>query len=285
MKKIIIILALGISQILSASTLSENSIKVDVSGEGEPLIFIPAVGCSGDMWKSTVEYFSSSYTCYVISIQGFGGLPAAQNQTIDLIKQDIVSFVKRNELKKSTLIGHSFGGSISIELAASNPEMFSKLVIIDSYSFPLDVFVPGITQDQAQQQSDILYNSLLASDEEAFKAGQKAQLSAAVTSVDDQAKILEWQINSDRTLFATAMSRMLSTDQRPALKNISIPTLVIGTWEAYVPYGFTKESTKNAFEKQYENLVNCKIVMAEKGKHFIMYDQTEWFYEQLDLFL
>lgn len=37
--------------------------------------------------------------------------------------------------------------------------------------------------------------------------------------------------------------------------------------------------------KRYAQLKNCKIVMADKARHFIMLDDPQWFYGQLDGFL
>lgn len=275
-------LIFGISSI---SAFPKNSIKIDIKGEGNPIIFIPALGCPGEMWNETVEHLSKTSKCYTISILGFGGLKSIKNSSIENIKSDIISYLKKHKIKKATLIGHSFGGSLAIELVAANPDLFSKLIIVDAYSFPLDVFVPGISVEIAHDEADKLYNLLLKQSEEEFKTQQETQLKEAVTDQEQFAKILNWQINSDRNLFAITMSRMISLDHRPELKSIKIPCLIIGTWEAFAKYGFTKERTRMSFEDQYKNLENHKIIMAEKGRHFIMFDDPDWFMQQIDLFL
>jgi hypothetical protein len=38
-------------------------------------------------------------------------------------------------------------------------------------------------------------------------------------------------------------------------------------------------------EKQYAKLTNKTIEIAAGGKHFIMFDQPQWFYEKLNSFL
>jgi len=269
----------------SISVFSKSTIKIDITGKGNPIIFIPALGCSGEMWNETVAHFSKTNKCYTISILGFGGLKAVKNTSLEIVKSDIISYLKKHKIRQAVIIGHSFGGSLAIELTAANPDLFSKQIIVDSYSFPLDVFVPGISVEIAQNEANKLYNLLIKQSEAEFNTQQETQLKEAVTDQEQFAKILNWQINSDRNLFATAMSRMISLDHRPELKSIKIPCLIIGTWEAFAKYGFTKERTRMSFEDQYKNLENHKIIMAEKGRHFIMFDDPDWFMHQIDLFL
>jgi hypothetical protein len=57
-------------------------------------------------------------------------------------------------------------------------------------------------------------------------------------------------------------------------------TLILG---ASLPYG--DAVAKANFEKQYQHLKEKVIVMAPNSKHFIMFDQPTWFYEQLNAFL
>jgi pimeloyl-ACP methyl ester carboxylesterase len=264
---------------------AKSTIKVSVTGNGTPMIFIPALGCSAEMWSGTIAHFSKYYTCHAVSIKGFGGLKPIKSKNMTDVKKDICSYLKKKKINNAVLIGHSFGATMCIDVASSFPEFFSKLILVDAYSFPLDVFVPGISTELAEEEADKLINSFMKMSETDFQNKQTEQLKNAVTNQDRFAQILDWQLKSDRALFAEAMGSMISTDYRPSLKNIKIPTLIIGTWVAYAKFGFTLESTKKTFENQYKNLANHKIVMAEKGKHFIMFDEAEWFRQQLELFL
>jgi hypothetical protein len=42
---------------------------------------------------------------------------------------------------------------------------------------------------------------------------------------------------------------------------------------------------KSALESQYSKVNNCKIQIAEKAKHFIMWDEPNWTFEQINLFI
>jgi len=72
---------------------------------------------------------------------------------------------------------------------------------------------------------------------------------------------------------------LLKLDLRDTLSKIKCETLIVG---ASFP---SKEIAENNFEKQYKNLPNKVIKMASNSKHFIMFDQPQWFYNTLNNFL
>ena len=94
-----------------------------------------------------------------------------------------------------------------------------------------------------------------------------------------------WSMASDQTTVAQAMYDMNTTDLRQDIARIQQPTLVLGSWAAYKDYGSTKESTKALFEQQYTKLPQHHVEMSEAGKHFLMWDDTQWFFAQADAFL
>ena len=58
----------------------------------------------------------------------------------------------------------------------------------------------------------------------------------------------------------------------------------MGTWVAYAQYG-GESAVKQTFDTQYAELSGVKIVLAPKARHFIMYDDPQWMFAQMDAFL
>ena len=81
------------------------------------------------------------------------------------------------------------------------------------------------------------------------------------------------------------MYDMYTIDLRAEISRIQQPVLVLGAWAAYKQYGSTKESTRAIFTQQYAKLPGVRIEMSEAGRHFLMYDDTAWFFAQSDAFL
>ena len=69
--------ALAVLAVLaSAPSAPPTSFRVQVTGHGRPMILIPGMASSGDTWKSTVAHYESQYTCHVLTLAGFAGVPA-----------------------------------------------------------------------------------------------------------------------------------------------------------------------------------------------------------------
>jgi len=47
----------------------------------------------------------------------------------------------------------------------------------------------------------------------------------------------------------------------------------------------TREQIAATFQQQYAGLPHLHFAMAEKARHFIMWDDPKWFFQQLDGFL
>lgn len=69
----------------------------------------------------------------------------------------------------------------------------------------------------------------------------------------------------------------MNTDLREKIKKIECPTLVL--LESNV------KNIKDLIENQYKNLAKANFHYADKGLHFIMYDDKDWYFEQLANFL
>ena len=68
-----------------ASVRADNSavhpsFTVRVVGKGRPVLLIPGLTCPGAVWDETVAYYQGRYQCHVVSLAGFGGVPAASGQ-------------------------------------------------------------------------------------------------------------------------------------------------------------------------------------------------------------
>src|SRR4051794_4650480 len=50
-------------------------LAVEVSGSGRPIVFIPGLASSGEVWSSIVAGLQPSYSCHVLTLAGFAGRP------------------------------------------------------------------------------------------------------------------------------------------------------------------------------------------------------------------
>jgi pimeloyl-ACP methyl ester carboxylesterase len=119
----------------AADEASPAWFRVEIYGHGRPMILIPGYSSSGDTWKSTVVHFQHEYTCHVLTLAGFAGVPPVPTPLLSTVRNDLAAYITRNHLEKPVIIGHSLGGTLALELASRSPELIGPLVIVDSLPF------------------------------------------------------------------------------------------------------------------------------------------------------
>lgn len=100
------------------------------------LIFLHGLG--GDLadWYEESIYFNKlGYKTIVVDLRGHGYSERKNDikfYKFDCFVEDIVSLVKHEKLIKPIIIGHCFGGMITMILASKYPEIAEALILIDT---------------------------------------------------------------------------------------------------------------------------------------------------------
>src|SRR6185295_1545738 len=61
-----------------AAPAETRAFRVEVVGRGNPMILIPGLSSSGDTWEATVARYKDRFTCHVLTLAGFAGVPAIE---------------------------------------------------------------------------------------------------------------------------------------------------------------------------------------------------------------
>ena len=80
------------------------------------------------------------------------------------------------------------------------------------------------------------------------------------------------------------MSGLFGTDLRGDLARIHSPTLVLGSWIAYKQWTDHARTEAN-LRSQYAKLAGVEIAVTDTARHFIMWDDPDWMFGQIDHFL
>ncbi|MDO7852949.1 alpha/beta fold hydrolase [Hymenobacter convexus] len=263
------------------------SFTVRVVGKGRPVLLIPGLTCPGAVWDETVAHYQSRYQCHVLSLAGFGGAaPVAGGPAAGLlpaVRDQLLAYVKTQKLDRPAVIGHSLGGFMGLWLSTTQPNAVGPLVILDSLPFLAAVQNPALTAEAARPMAQGMRQQMSAG--RMPLAQQRQMVATMVTDTAHQALVTRWGQASDPASVAQAMYELYTTDLRADLGAVRQPALVLGTWAAYQPYGATLASTQAIFEAQYAKLPQHRIEMSPAGKHFVMYDDKAWFFQQADAFL
>jgi N-formylmaleamate deformylase len=261
---------------------------VRVVGKGRAILLIPGLTCPGAVWDETVARYQSRYQCHIISLAGFGGVAPAPTRTgtpsfLPAVRDQLLAYIKTQHLDRPAVIGHSLGGFMGLWLSTTQPEMMGPLVILDSLPFLSAIQNPALTAEAARPMAEGIRQQTSAG--KLSLAQQRQMVVSMVSDTAHQGLVARWGQASIPASVAQAMYEMYTTDLRADLGVVQQPALVLGTWAAYQPYGATLASTRAIFEAQYAQLPHHRIDMSQAGKHFIMYDDTAWFFQQTDAFL
>ncbi|WP_256081602.1 alpha/beta fold hydrolase [Massilia sp. YIM B04103] len=273
------------AMILSAApALAANAFKAEVTGRGQPLILIPGLASSGEVWQGTVKRFCGARQCHVLTLAGFAGQPAIDQPLLPAVEEELAAYISTNKLEKPVIVGHSLGGFVALKLASDHPDQVGRLVIVDSLPALGATHMPDMTAEQLQSQAARMRDGMLAQDEAMRAIAQKRTVGAMVTAPADADRIIGWGQQSDRKTVANAMYQLMSSDLRDDMARIKAPTLVLGTWIAYKDYA-PRAAIAETFKTQYAKLTGAQIELADTARHFIMYDDPEWMYARMEQFL
>lgn len=289
---LIILIASIIPLQIQALTDNAPGIKVKVVGKGQPIIMIPGLTCDGSVWDETIKAMGNQYEYHVMTLPGFAGNAPLKDVEAGFFKQVeamVLDYITKNKIEKPIIMGHSLGGFMALNIAIKKPNLPSKLVIVDSLPYLTQVQMPQATSpEQAKQIAKQMTSMVLASANQprANKVAYQKQMLKTMIIDEDKIKVAaDWGADSDTPTVAQSMYEMYTTDIREDLSKIKVPTLVLGAWVAYKPYGSTRESTLNIYKSQYEKHPNVTVDMTDIGNHFIMWDDPEFFYGWLKKFL
>ena len=273
--KTIKILLFGLLILSSLSiTGQDKTFEVDVIGEGDPILLFPGFTCTGDVWNATVNELSKNYECHVFTFAGFGDVPAIEKPWLPKIKDGVVNYISEKELDNAVLIGHSLGGGLALWMAADG-NSFKELIIVDALPSTGALMMPDFKSEYMVYDSP--YNKqLLAMNDADFEAMAQHMANSMTKEKLNQEKIKNWMIQADRETYVHGYTDLLKLDLREDLAKINSPVTILAATE---PYGL--DMAKSTYELQYKALAEYTIEFANGSSHFIMYDQPQWFIENL----
>jgi len=92
----------------------------------------------------TVARLKKDHVLYVVTLAGFEGVAPVQGRLLELAGDSLLQLIRTQHLDRPVLIGHSLGGTLSIQFAESHSDSISGVVAVDGLPiFPGTEGVPG----------------------------------------------------------------------------------------------------------------------------------------------
>lgn len=213
-------------------------------GQGEPLLLVHGLSASRRWWAKNVPGLAERFRVYSIDLIGFGESRDRHPFILSEAAGYLVAWMDRLEIGQASLVGHSMGGFIAVELAADYPQRVEHLVLVDAAVLP---FARGhlrhaLGLTRALRYTPIRFLPVLARD--AYRCGPA-------------------------TLWRAARE-LLTTDIRPKLNHVDARTLVVwGEHDTVVPLEIGRRLTGY--------LPNAELKVVPGAGHNPMWDRPEAF--------
>ena len=265
------------------------SFRVRVVGQGQPLLLLAGLGCSGSVWDQVVARYAGQYQCHVISLAGWAGQAPVAGALLPAARQELLAYVQQHQLRRPVLLGHSLGGWLALDVAAAAPAQFSQVIVLDALPFGAAAAQPALTETQIRQampSPEAFGQQLAALPAAQFAQLQRQLLQPAVTDTARLRQLVAERLTADPAALGRAMAEMLQTDLRPRLSGLTLPVRVLGS-EASARQLLQQPTASAAacralYAGQYAGLPHLTLAMHPTARHFLPYDAPEWVAAQLD---
>lgn len=266
---------------------AQQAIAIQKTGSGNPLVFLPHIGCSSEMWAPIVAHYSKYYTCYQVDFAGFYKIPAIDSAYTPKYVEALVAFIEKEKLKQVVVIGQNYGAYVGVKLAARLPGNIKCVVASDFYPKLSMVLDTAMSAGKWKAIKKSIIATTLDSDRETFRKSQK-YLAQSMNFMDTSnvSTFVNWQCHSDRKTLAGTLCEQMEDDLIPALKSANIPILSVSTWYFAKTYKKMPVSeSEPVIRKMFGNAGSVTYAVTEEAKDFIASDQPLWFIKTVNAFL
>jgi len=99
-------------------------------GSGDPVVLVHGLGGTGtDIWKKQIAELAKNHRVIAYDVRGTGRTDVTPGPyTIELLADDLAALVEELDLGRVALVGHSMGGGIALQYAATRPERVRAVV-------------------------------------------------------------------------------------------------------------------------------------------------------------
>lgn len=255
--------------------------EVSVSGAGRPVIFIPGIATPGKVWQPTVDALGDTFQCHVLTLAGFGGVPATRaDPFLPRVRDEIIAYIRAQRLDHPVIVGHSMGGLMALWIAETAPELPGRLVVVDALPDMAAVIYPDVPPERIRQQIAENVALIQRSTTAEFTDRQHKMMPSWVSSPEVASRLADEISRSDPLTVGRALGEMMNADLYPDLTKIVCPTLVMVSIADKVAHS-TPEQVTASFLQQYRPLAGVRFEVYPQAKHFIMLDDPPGFQKVL----
>jgi pimeloyl-ACP methyl ester carboxylesterase len=118
---------------IKAATVHGRSVSYVEAGEGSVLLLIHGIAGTCENWREVVGPLARHHTVLAPDFPGHGASEAGSGDySIGSLASGLRDLLLALGHERATLVGHSLGGGVAMQLAYQYPEMIERLVLVSS---------------------------------------------------------------------------------------------------------------------------------------------------------
>ena len=195
-------------------TIENMKINYICVGEGENVLILHGWGASIDTIMPIVNLLKDHFKVYALDLPGFG---KSDKPEFPFDSKDYSRIVKKfmdlMKIEKGILIGHSFGGKVSILTAVNYPEKVEKMILIDSAGIRPKRSIKYYLKVYSFKSLKIIYKIIFG-----WNSDRMEEFYRRFGSAD---------YRNASGVMRKILVKVINEDIRPILSRVSCPTLLI----------------------------------------------------------
>lgn len=205
--------------------LAGGEIEHDARGRGPVVLFLHAFPLGAFMWDEAARDLERDHTVVRFDCRGFGGSPPGEGPlSMERIADDAAGLLDHLGLGQAVVVGCSMGGYAAFALVRRQPDRLRGLVLQNTRATPdtpearsnRSLLAEQVLKEGAGAAADAFLPQLL---------GETTRRERAVLVAALRARILQ---NPPRGIANALLGLGGRADSRPTLREIRVPTLVLG---------------------------------------------------------
>lgn len=115
--------------------VGDQLVHIEQAGSGEPVILLHGFGASTYSWRNVMPALAASFRVIAIDLNGFGY--TQRPRTFESYTREgqaglVLRVMDGLGIRSAHLMGHSYGGGLSLFIASRHPERVRSMVLVDS---------------------------------------------------------------------------------------------------------------------------------------------------------
>lgn len=209
-------------------------------GKGTPLVMLHGWSMSSAVFSEVAFALADHYRILCPDLPGHGGSDSISACSLDGSAQNILEWMHYLDLDHFHLLGWSLGGQIAIHIAAHNPAILKKMILVAGT--PCFCQIDGWQHGLPETQVKVLERNLGRDYKQTLADFFRLQFADEDMSPERYRQIIAFAVCPDRlpelSVARETLKVLARSDQRASLSAVRCPTLVMhGELDRIVPVG------------------------------------------------